>query len=316
MTWLVTGAGGFVGRELCAELQRRGFPYRGVLRRSAGVAGELVMAEQGENADWSGALAGVEALIHVAGRAHQMDDAATDPLIEYRKVNVGMTANLLRQAAQRGVRRFVYVSSLKVNGEATDGRGPYSEADTPVPLDAYGISKLEAEQAAQAIAAKEGIELCIVRPAMIYGPGMKGNLARIVRALWRGVPLPFGALYNQRSMVEVNNLCQALILCAQHPAAAGQMFLASDGDDVSTTELCRYLGQGLRRNARLLPVPAGMLRAAGKLAGKQEEIRRLCGSLQVDPSHILRTLPWRPVPTRQGLVATGAAWRSKLEQAA
>jgi len=316
MTLLLTGASGFVGQALCAALARQNLPFRAVVRdASRAVAGvpAWVMPDQSARADWSAALAGVSAVIHLAARAHVMRDAAADPLAEYRAVNVDTAVNLARQAVQHGIRRMVYVSSIKVNGEGTDGRGSYSETDAPQPMDPYGHSKLEAEQALRELADRSGLELCIVRPALVYGPGVKGNLQRILSGLWRGMPLPLGAIDNRRSLMGVDNLCQALMLCAVHPAAAGQLFLASDGEDLSTTQLCRFLAAGLDRPVRLLPVPAAALRLLGGLTGQGAQIQRLCGSLQVDSSRMRRMLPWQPLPVARGLAETGAAYRRMRE---
>jgi UDP-glucose 4-epimerase len=219
---------------------------------------------------------------------------AADPLEEFRRVNVQGTLNLARQAAAAGVRRFVFVSSIKVNGEATQLGQPFTADDAPAPLDAYGVSKMEAERGLREIARQTGMEVVIIRPPLVYGPGVKANFAAMMRWLKRGVPLPLGAIHNQRSLVSLDNLVDLLVTCITHPAAANQTFLVSDGADVSTTELLRRMGQALGRPARLMPVPVSWLKLAAAMVGKQDVAQRLCGSLQVDIEKTRRLLGWTP----------------------
>jgi UDP-glucose 4-epimerase len=232
--------------------------------------------------------------MHCAARVHVMAESVADPLAEFRRVNVQGTLNLARQAAAAGVRRFVFVSSIKVNGEATQLGRPFMADDAPAPLDAYGVSKMEAEQGLLETARQTGMEVVIIRPPLVYGPGVKANFAAMMRWLRCGVPLPLGAIHNQRSLVALDNLVDLIVTCLTHPAAANQTFLVSDGEDVSTTELLRRMGQALGRPARLIPVPVSWLKLAATLVGKPDVAQRLCGSLQVDIEKTRRLLVWTP----------------------
>jgi nucleoside-diphosphate-sugar epimerase len=306
---LVTGASGFIGTILCAELVRLGCSVHAALRDlvNLDLAGcEIVkISSIDSKTDWSDALTGVDVVIHLAARVHVMLDDATDPLEEFRKVNVAGTEHLARAAAANGVRRFVYVSSIKVNGEVTSERGKFSESDVPDPQDSYGISKMEAEQALHRVAAETGLEVVIVRPPLVYGANVKGNFAQMLKVLAGGVPLPLASVHNRRSLIYVGNLVDALILCAMHPAAAGQTYLVSDGEDVSTPDLLRQLGDAMDHPARLFHCPQALLKLAGRLTGKADQIERLLGSLQVDSSKICRELDWAPPYTlQQGLRLT------------
>lgn len=305
---LVTGATGFVGgtvvRRLLADdptqsiaVAVRRDDQRWPQRVFARITGDL---EPSNN--WSIALADVSAVVHCAARVHVMADTATDPLEEFRRVNVQGTLNLARQAAVAGVRRFVFISSIKVNGESTQPGRPFTADDAPAPSDAYGISKSEAEQGLRELSAQTGMEVVIIRPPLVYGPGVKANFAAMMRWLQRGVPLPLGAIHNQRSLVALDNLVDLIVTCITHPAAANQTFLVSDGEDVSTTELLRRMGQAMNRPARLIPVPASGLKLAATMVGKQDVAQRLCGSLQVDIEKTRQLLGWRPPLTLdQGL---------------
>ena len=307
MTVLVTGASGFVGSAVCLRLLHEGFYVRPVVRtvKPAETFPNLlptVIADLERNTDWSAALDGVTEVLHLAARVHVMGDQSADPLEAYRQVNVAGTLNLARQAAQTGVHRFVFVSSIKVNGEATEHGQPFTAHDVPSPLDPYGVSKLEAEQGLREIEAQTSMEVVIVRPPLVYGPGVKANFAAMMRWVARGIPLPLGAIHNARSMVALDNLVDLLETCLKHPAAAGQTFLVSDGKDVSTTELLRRTAQAMGKKAFLLPVPASVLEWGATLLGKRAVAQRLCGSLQVDIDKTRHLLGWNPPLTLdQGL---------------
>ncbi|MFA5826011.1 MAG: SDR family oxidoreductase [Gallionellaceae bacterium] len=308
---LVTGASGFVGRTLCAELVRRGHSVRAALRTpdNFDIAGceTIRISEIDSHTDWNHALHGVTTVIHLAARVHVMRDDASDPLEEFRRVNVAGTEHLARSAAMSGVKRFVYVSSIKVNGEETSGEKVFTEADVPSPQDPYGVSKWEAEQALHRVSQETGLEVVIVRPPLVYGPGVKGNFAQMLKVLSKNIPLPLASINNLRSLVYVGNLADVLILCAMHPAAAGQTYLLSDGEDVSTSELLRQLGAALGHPARLFSCPPVILSLSGRLIGKSDQIGRLLGSLRVDSGKIRRELSWNPPYTLgEGLKNTGA----------
>lgn len=295
---LVTGATGFVGSSLVARLAREGLETRACVRGGDACmpADVQVVRVVGLTADsdWSQAVAGVDAVMHPAARVHVMDDTAADPLAEFRRVNVQGTLNLARQAAAAGVRRFVFISSIKVNGEATKGGAPFSADDTPAPLDPYGVSKMEAEQGLRELAAQTGMEVVIIRPPLVYGPGVKANFQAMMRWLARGVPLPLGAIQNRRSLVALDNLVDLIVTCLDHPAAVNQTFLVSDGEDLSTTQLLQRMGQALDKPARLLPVPAALLSLGAAVVGKPGVAQRLCGSLQVDIAKTRQLLGWNP----------------------
>jgi nucleoside-diphosphate-sugar epimerase len=314
MRLLVTGANGFVGQALCEEALARGFHVRGATRRARPLpvgAENVVVGEIDGFTDWAAALQGVEVVVHLAARVHVMRDQSADPLAEFLQANLHATINLAAQAARAGVRRLVYVSSIKVNGEETrDGRA-FTEADSPDPQDFYGVSKWEAEQALHRVAMETGLEVVIVRPPLIYGAAVKGNFIQMLRVLARGIPLPLALVRNQRSLLYVGNLADALIACATHPAAAGQTYLVSDGEDIDTPGLLRRLGDALGRPARLFPWPPAMLKLAGRLLGKADQVERLLGSLQVDSGKIRRELNWTPPYTlQQGLQATAGWYRN------
>lgn len=302
---LVTGLNGFVGLSLCAEMQRQGWQVRGAVRSScqlpSGVELVSVGAIEGDT-DWAGTLEGIDVVIHLAARVHIMHDAAADPLTAFRAVNVEGTLNLARQAAVAGVKRFIFISSVKVNGESTQPGRAFTEADVPNPQDAYGQSKHEAEQGLRQLAADTGMEVVIIRPPLVYGPGVKANFAALMRAVQRGWPLPLGAVHNQRSLVALDNLVDFIVTCITHSQAANQTFLVSDGQDLSTTALVRGMARAAGVPARLLPVPVWALQAGATLLGKGGAVQRLCGNLQVDISKARRVLGWvPPVSVEEGL---------------
>lgn len=252
--------------------------------------------------DWSSALVGVDCVIHCAARAHLMCDTEGDALAAYRAANVDGSRRLAEQAATAGARRLVYLSSIKVNGEQTALGAPFLFSDKPAPEDAYGISKWEAEQALWDVSTKTGLEVVVVRPPLVYGPGVKGNLARLLRLVRSGLPLPLDALQNKRSLIGLDNLVDLLIRCVDHPVAAGRTFLVSDGEDLSTPELLSHMAAAMGRSARLFPVQVLLLRLAGSVLGRRAEIDRLVGSLQIDSSHTRQVLGWTPpVSVEEGI---------------
>ena len=303
---LVTGSNRLVERAVCTELAQRKHDVHGVVRDATSSSGQRsTLVEVGDispSTNWSGALDGVNVVIHLAPRVHVMHDTATDPMSAFRVVNVGGTLNLARQAAAAGVKRCVFISSVKVNGESTPPGREFTEADTPNPQDAYGQSKHEAEQVLRQLSADTGVEVVVIRPPLVYGPGVKANFAALMRAVPRGWPLPLGAVHNQRSLVALNNLVDFIITCITHPQAANQTFLVSDGQDLSTTELVRGMAQAAGVPARLLPLPVWALQAGASLLGKGDAVQRLCGNLQVDMSKARSLLDWvPPVTVEEGL---------------
>jgi nucleoside-diphosphate-sugar epimerase len=313
---LITGAGGFVGRALCAALRQEQFTAIAALRRipgGTGLAQEIAVGDLGPDTDWHAALRGVSCVVHLAARTHVLNDRCPDPLAEYRRINVAATEHLARQAARSGVCRFVFLSSVKVNGESTTSR-PFSEHDEPRPEDAYGISKREAEDALRAICSETGMEIVILRPPLVYGPGVKGNFLQLLKAVARGLPLPLALIDNRRSLVYVGNLVDAIIACIREPAAAGRTFLVSDGEDLSTPEMIRRLARAMDRSPRLLPCPPALLALAARLLGREAAFRRLSGSLAVDSSLLRETLGWQPrYSVNQGLSET-VQWYDRDEK--
>ena len=298
---LVTGANGFVGRALVRRLTGAGFLVTQV-PRSTGQAATPGLYSAGNYDDMAPLMSGHASLVHLAARVHVMNDAAHDPLAAFRAANVILAENLARQAAASGVKRFVFISSIKVNGEATLPGRPFTEQDAAAPQDAYSISKMEAEQGLRQIAAQTGMELVIVRSPLVYGPGVRANFAALMRAVERGVPLPLGSIDNRRSLVALDNLIDFIVTCIHHPAAAHQSFLVSDGEDLSTPELIRRMARAVGRPARLLPVPLWVLRAGALVLGKQDKLQRLCGNLQLDISKARGLLGWQPpVTVEEGL---------------
>jgi nucleoside-diphosphate-sugar epimerase len=309
---LITGATGFVGQAVRSALVDCGKSLRAVSR--APQAGYVSVGAMTADTDWAGPLQGVEQVIHLAARVHMLDDTAADPLREFRKVNVDATLNLARQAVLARVRRFIFISSIKVNGEGTEPGQVYRSDDEPHPGDAYGISKLEAEKGLRTLAANTGLEVVIIRPPLVYGPGVKANFASMMKWLHRGVPLPLGAITrNRRSLVAVENLADLIVRCTEHPGAVNQVFLASDGEDLSTSELLRRLGAALGRPPRLVPIPPTLLRMSAALLGKGEVAQRLMGSLQVDSGKARELLGWTPPLTvTMGLTGTARAFLASL----
>ncbi len=310
---LLTGASGFVGGALATRLQGKK-AYRAVLRSpceapfSAG-SHQVFYGDLSAAQDWREAVHDVDCVVHCAARVHVMDDRASDPLTAYRRVNVEGTLRLARQAAAAGVRRLIFISSVKAIGESTRAGHPFSADQPPSPTDAYGLSKLEAERGLRDLASATGMEVVIIRPPLVYGPGVKANFRSLMKWLTRRVPLPFGAIDNRRSLVGIDNLVDLVVTCIDHAAAANQVFLVSDDDDLSTSELLLRLGEALGRPARLIPVPERWLRVAASMIGKPELAHRLLSSLQLDVTKTRERLGWKPVVTvDEGLRRTAAHW--------
>ena len=294
----VTGGTGFVGGAVLSCLATEARYVTAVVRDPLASFPDkvhrVVVPGLDVTTDWSEVLQGCDVIIHAAARAHVMNEQSADPLAEFRKVNVDGTLNLARQAVAAGVKRFIFISSIKVNGEDTPLGLPYHASDASAPEDAYGQSKLEAELGLMKLAAETGMEVDIIRPPLVYGPGVKGNFASMIKLVEKGVPLPLGAIHNKRSLVGIDNLVDLIIRCIDHPAAANQVFLAGDGEDLSTTELLRGVGKAMGKPARLIPVPAGLLQFGATLLGKKAMAQRLLGSLQVDISKTCELLDWQP----------------------
>lgn len=292
---LVTGASGFVGRALMHRLQPTSMDVLGAVRRPTGRVSEFVqVGDLAEATDWRPALEKRDIVVHTAARVHVMNDAVADPALAFQRVNVDGTLRLARQSAEAGVKRFIFISSIKVNGETTTLGQPFTADEQPAPVDPYGISKLKAEQELRELATTRGMEVVIIRPPLVYGPGVKANFLSMMRWLYKGIPLPLGAINNRRSLVALDNLVDLIVTCIDHPAAANQTFLAGDGEDLSTTELLRRMGAALGRPARLIPVPPALLSAGATMLGKRAVAQRLLGSLQVDISKTRALLGWTP----------------------
>ena len=312
---LVTGANGFVGQPLCEEILHQGWQVRGSVRSPCQLPVDMevvTMNAVDSETNWNDALRGVDAVIHLAARVHVMKDSAVDPLAEFLRVNLHGTVNLAQQAVRAGVKRFVYVSSIKVNSEKPREGQKFCASDLPAPQSPYAISKWQAEQALHGVADETGLEVVIVRPPLVYGPGVKGNFAQMLELVTRRTPLPFASLHNRRSLIYVGNLVDALIACSTHSAAVGQTYLVCDGEDISTPELLRQLADAMGIPSRLLPCPPALLQLAGKLSGKSQQLERLLGSLQIDGDKIRRDLNWAPpYSLQQGLQATAEWYRTK-----
>jgi len=308
----VTGANGFVGKALCSKLVSEKHQVSGTIRYTAHAANlppevsPVTIPSIGSNTDWIGVLSGINTVIHLAGRVHVMKDNAADPLAAFRSVNVAGTERLARTAADTGVNRFIFISSIKVNGESSTT--PYKENDIPHPQDPYGISKWEAEQVLNKISSETGMETVIIRPPLIYGPEVRANFLRLLRMVERGIPLPFARIDNRRSLIYLGNLVDAIAACMNHPRAANQTFLVSDADDVSTADLVRRIANAMNKSDRLFSLPPAFLSFMATFTGKKDFYNRLCGSLTVDAGAISSALGWKPPFSLQEGIAHTVDW--------
>jgi nucleoside-diphosphate-sugar epimerase len=299
MRVLVTGGSGFVGKALVKTLKDgANLAVRTSSRRASNdihkLEEEVFIADLSTETDWSDALLDVQVVVHTAARVHVINRKNLDQLKEFRIVNVEGTANLARQAAAARVRRFIFLSSIKVNGDMTELGVPFKVIDTPAPEDPYGISKMEAEQVLRHISKETGMELVIIRPPLVYGPNAKGNFASMVKWLKRGFPLPFGSINNKRSFVGLDNLCDLISRCIDHPSATGKTFMVSDDEDLSTTDLLKRSAFAMGINPRLVNIPQILIEYGAYFFGKADLAQRLCGSLQVDISKTKEILNWKP----------------------
>ncbi len=322
---LVTGATGFVGRALITSLLDNQTQVNAIVRqKTPELPVEVKQYEVADLGDLSStetqeviknSLQNVEVVIHTAARVHMMQDASVDPLLDFRKVNRDATLTLANMAVDSGVKRFVFISSIKVNGEATSAGNPFLPDDEHVPSDAYGLSKYEAEQGLLELSKQTGLEVVIIRPPLVYGAGVRANFASMMKWMNRSIPLPFGAIHNQRSLVALDNLVDFIALCANRkksPQAANQVFLISDGEDVSTTQLLRKVATSLNKRAWLIPIPVSFMTWGAKLLGKAEVANRLFGSLQVDSAKARDLLGWKPVTTMDEQLKKTAKYYLKL----
>ena len=309
----VTGATGFVGRMLCHSLVEKGYSVTGTVRsreKISGLPSQMqyhLIDDIGLYTEWGGTLDNVDTVIYLAARVHVMHETSTDPLDEYRRVNTAGAERLAYMAAKAGIRRIIYLSTIKVNGEITD-RHLFTEEDPVCPDDPYSQSKWEAEQILHRFALDKGIEIVIIRPPLICGPDVRGNFLRLLNWVRRDIPLPLSLVNNRRSMIYAGNLVDIIAMCITHPDAAGETFLVSDGDDISTPDLIRMIAKVMNKRARLIPLPVILLKAAGALMGKGSEMERLTGSLCIDSSKIRKVLGWKPPHTMEEGIRETVRW--------
>lgn len=305
---LVTGADGFIGRHLLQILSERGIEHRAASRRRPSCAEQqrIGIGDIGAGTDWREALDGIDAVVHLAGRAHVLRESAADPHGEFMRANADATATLAAAAAAAGVRRLVYVSTIGVLGHRTTD-APFTSDSLPQPHNTYAESKLAGELAARS-AAEAGVEVVVVRPPLVYGSGVRANFMRLLRWIDRQIPLPLGAVNNRRSLVNVWNLCDLLVTCLDNPAAAGGRWLVSDGEDLSTPELIRRIAAAMGRRVKLPSVPVGLLDLCGRLTGRSVQVSSLCSSLTVDIGRTRRELGWSPSMTLDQAIGRTVAW--------
>lgn len=315
---LVTGATGFVGRHLCESLVSSGYIITGTTRSSEKAFSPVdyklrIIGDIGTDIDWASALQDIDYVVHLAARVHIMSEVADDPLTEFRRVNSRGSEKLAESAAAAGVKRLIYVSTIKVLGETTDGHA-FRNTDRAAPCDPYAVSKREAEEALKRITNDKGLELVILRPPLMYGPGVGGNFLRVLGLVARGIPLPVGMIQNARSMLAVSNFCDVIQISLEHPAAVGRTFLVADGEDISTPELFRMIGSLMDKPVRLLPVPEQLLKLGGKIFRRSNEVARLCDSLQVDITYTKNVLNWSPRTSLEDGIRSVVQWYLAQEQ--
>lgn len=310
-TILVTGANGFVGKALCDYLARHDFQVKALTRTPNDFGSNIqniVCDDLDAESSLLEAIKGFDVVVHLAARVHVMQESSDDALAAYRAVNVDLTLNLAKQAASVGIKRFIYLSSIKVNGEKTAVGACFSADDTPAPEDPYGVSKMEAEQALFELSRLTGMEIVVIRPPLIYGPGVGANFMAMMRWLARKIPLPLGAIDNRRSMVALDNLLNLILACTSHPKAAGQVFLVSDGQDISVSQLLKKLAHAMKVPAILLPVPTTMIKFAAAIIGRTSVAQRLCDNLQVDITKTKELLSWSPPLSLDDGLKVTAEW--------
>ncbi|CAK1706845.1 UDP-glucose 4-epimerase family protein [Vibrio crassostreae] len=310
MKVLVTGSTGFVGSRVVELAEEFDWEVVSVLRNATQAkANCFLVSSIGASTDWSGALEGVDCVVHCAARVHQMKETEQDALIAYRDTNTLGTLNLAKQAAEAGVKRFVFVSSIKVNGEFTEPDSPFLPNLDNIPRDPYGLSKYEAEVELAKLSKDTGLEVVIIRPPLVYGPGVKANFLSMMRLIDKGIPLPFGAIKNQRSLVNLDNLSDLILTCCEHPSAPGHTFLASDDHDVSTTQLMQTIAHAMGKSPRLIPIPMSWIQVGSSVLNKKHIAQRVCGSLQVEIRTTKEILGWKPpVSFEQGIKRTVEAY--------
>jgi UDP-glucose 4-epimerase len=303
---ILTGSTGFVGKQILEKVTSFDVTVIGRSKPEILTDFTFFQANIDANSNYAPALADGDVVIHSAARAHIMDDKSADPLTAFREVNTLGTINLAKQAAQAGVKRFIFISSIKVNGEHTSKDKPFSADDKPSPEDPYGLSKAEAEEQLKKLSKETGMEVVIIRPPLVYGPGVKANFAAMMRLAAKGMPLPFGSIKsNKRSLVSVYNLVDLIVHCISHPNAVNQTFLVSDDEDLSTTQILRQLSFAFGKSGLMLPIPVKLFEITGKITGKSAIVERLCGSLQVDISKTKKMLNWQPpVSLKEGFART------------
>jgi nucleoside-diphosphate-sugar epimerase len=301
-----------VGTAVCSTLQEHGVLVRGAQWKAVPLVEgceSVVVGDINAQTEWSAALEQVDVVVHLAARVHIMDDPSADPLEAFRSVNVEGTRRLAQAAASAGVKRFVFISSIKVNGEETaKGDAAFSEKDEPAPVDPYGISKWEAEKVLREIEAKSDLEVVVLRPPLLYGPGVKANFLKLIQWVDKGIPLPLGGIQNQRSLLGLTNFADLILQCCIADQAAGHTFLVSDGDDVSSGELVKRIAKALGKSPRLVSIPESAMKFAGGILGKSAQIQRLCSSLRIDSSNAQTTLHWQPPCTMDEELSCVTVW--------